>query len=179
MAIPGRKPTPTHIKILRGTRKDRINEAEPVPPPGLPDLPEHLESPAREAWGRMVAILDHMGLASKAEGPVLGLYCEAYARWCLAREEIDRHGLVIERDVINSKGHKTGTRLAQNPAVAVELSCLRLMKDLLVELGLTPSARSRVKGPRDMPSDPFEEFLRPPSAGRRGDATNHATRKSP
>jgi len=160
MATRGRKPTPTHIKILRGTRKSRVNDAEPSPPPGLPEPPDHLDSLAKDEWARMVAILGHMGIISKAEGPALTLYCEAYSKWLRARGEIVKRGMVIERDIVNSKGRKTGTRLFANPAIAVEMATMRLMKDILVELGMTPSARSRIRAGRDNPKDPFEEFLK-------------------
>ena len=40
----GRKPTPTRLKILKGSRADRINEREPALPPARPDAPEHLDA---------------------------------------------------------------------------------------------------------------------------------------
>jgi P27 family predicted phage terminase small subunit len=141
----GRKPEPTTIKILRGARKDRINDMEPVPPPGEPEPPDHLDNLARDEWKRMAEILAKMNLLTQAEGPALTLYCEAYSKWLRARGEIVKRGMVIERDIINSKGRKTGTRIFQNPAIGIEMATMRLMKDLLVEFGLTPSARSRTR----------------------------------
>jgi P27 family predicted phage terminase small subunit len=160
MARRGRKPLPNHIKILRGMPEARINRAEPVPPPGRPEIPDHLDSLARGEWERIVTILDHMGLCSKAEAPVLSLYCEVYSKWLRARGEIVKRGMVIERDIINSKGVKSGSRLFGNPAVGVELACIKLMKDLLAEMGLTPSARSRLRCDKNEAADPFEDFLK-------------------
>jgi P27 family predicted phage terminase small subunit len=141
----GRKPEPTSLKLVKGARKDRINDMEPVPPAGNPEPPEHLDRVAREEWDHLTGLLSRMGLLSQAEGPALMLYCEAYSKWLRARAEILKRGMVIERDVINSKGHRTGTRLFQNPAISIEMSAMRLMKDLLVEFGLTPSSRSRTR----------------------------------
>jgi P27 family predicted phage terminase small subunit len=158
----GRKPEPTTVKLLRGARMDRVNELEPPPPPGQPEPPEHLDNIAKAEWTRIAGILSRMGLLSHAEGPALMLYCEAYSKWLRARGEIVKRGMVIERDILNSNGHKTGTRLFANPAILIEMQAMRLMKDLLVEFGLTPSSRARVKVDQP-PVDALADFL-----GRRG-----------
>jgi P27 family predicted phage terminase small subunit len=144
--------------LLRGIRSTRINDQEPAPPAGEPEPPEHLDNLAKDEWRRMAEILGHMGLLSPAEGPALTLFCESYSKWLRARGEIVKRGMVIERDVINSNGHKTGTRIFANPAIVIEMQAMRLMKDLLVEFGLTPSSRSRVKVDRP-PADALADFL--------------------
>jgi P27 family predicted phage terminase small subunit len=154
----GRKPEPRSLKILRGVRDDRINHQEPIPPPGPPEPPEHLDAIARGEWQRMADVLGRMGLLSRAEGPALTLYCEAYSKWLRARAEIVKRGMVVERDIINSNGHKTGTRIFANPAMQIEMMSMRLMKDLLVEFGMTPSSRSRIRVDQK-PPDKLSAFL--------------------
>ena len=64
---PGPKRRATKLKILHGEKnKDRINENEPVPPPGVPEPPPTLTGEARVEWDRMVALLDSMGILTNA-----------------------------------------------------------------------------------------------------------------
>ena len=44
----GRKPLPTHLKLVKGTaRPHRINKAEPRPAVAVPEPPAHLDERAR------------------------------------------------------------------------------------------------------------------------------------
>ena len=52
MAKRGPKPQPTALKLLRGTRADRVNDAEPCPPPGEPAPPAYLDAEGLAEWGR-------------------------------------------------------------------------------------------------------------------------------
>jgi P27 family predicted phage terminase small subunit len=158
----GRKPDPTKLKILRGVQNDRINHSEPIPPSGKPEPPEHLDKLAKEEWERLCVILKEMGLLSLADGPALALYCECYSKWLRVRGEIAKHGMVIKSttDVIQ-KGKVVATKeyLRANPAINIEVQMARMMKDLLIEFGLTPSSRSRIRTTADRPKDELEEFL--------------------
>ena len=145
----GRKPQPTGLKILKGTREDRVNRDEPTPPEGMPQPPSHLDNLARAEWVSICELLASMGIGSKADAPALVLYCTTYSKWLRARSAIVKHGLTV--------ASKNGIRA--NPAVAMELAAARLMKDLLVEFGLTPSSRSRIKTAGEKPRDELEEFL--------------------
>jgi P27 family predicted phage terminase small subunit len=145
----GRKPQPTGLKILKGTRDDRVNHDEPAPPPGMPEPPDHLDKLGRQEWARICELLASMGIGSKADAPALMLYCTSYSKWLRARGDIAKHGLTV----LSKHG------LRANPAVNIELTTARLMKDLLVEFGLTPSSRSRIKTTSEKPRDALEEFL--------------------
>ena len=83
-----------------------------------------------------------------ADGPALTLYCECYSKWLRARGEVPRHGLLIKSttDVIK-KGKIVATKelLRANPAVNIEIQMARMMKEFLIEFGLTPSSRSRIQ----------------------------------
>jgi P27 family predicted phage terminase small subunit len=158
----GRKPTPTALKILKGVQNDRINHSEPIPPSGRPMPPEHLDKLAKDEWERMCELLEGMSLLSKAEGPALVLYCECYSKWLRARDEIRKLGMLIKSttDVIK-KGKIIATKESwrANPAVNIEIQMARMMKELLIEFGLTPSARSRIKSMAERPKDALQEFL--------------------
>lgn len=44
----GRKPLPTHLKLVKGTaRPHRLNKAEPKPVVVVPEPPDHLDGPAQ------------------------------------------------------------------------------------------------------------------------------------
>jgi P27 family predicted phage terminase small subunit len=153
---------PTKLKILRGVQNDRINHSEPIPPSGKPEPPEHLDKLAKEEWERMCVILQGMGLLSLADGPALTLYCEFHSKWLRARAAIAEHGMVIKSTTsVIQKGKIVATKeyLRANPAINIEIQMGRLMKDLLIEFGLTPSSRSRMRSMADRPKDELEEFL--------------------
>ena len=50
----GRKPLPTHLKLVKGTaRPHRINKAEPRPAVAVPEPPAHLDERARAKFTGM------------------------------------------------------------------------------------------------------------------------------
>lgn len=148
-----RKPKPTPLKVLAGSRPCRVNAAEPKPAAGRPEPPTHLTGEALAEWGRIVEVLDGLGVLTRADGPALAIYCVAHARWLEARSEIDTHGLFVDSTVIrtlNSDGTTTETPnpkgcIKSNPAVAVATACEATMARILGSFGLTPADRSRVK----------------------------------
>jgi P27 family predicted phage terminase small subunit len=159
----GRKPTPTKLKILAGTRRARINRNEPSPAPIRPEIPEHLDALARGEWERLCPILERMGVLTEAEGAALTIYCECYSKWLRARGDVAKRGLLIEatKTTTSKRGAtvETVSQIKANPAVAIEIQMARLMKEILIEFGLTPSARSRIKTNDPGPRDRLGEFL--------------------
>ncbi len=159
----GRKPKPTKLKILAGTRPARINHAEPVPAPTRPEIPEHLDALARGEWERLCPILERMGVLTEADGAALTVYCDCYSKWLRARGEVAKRGMLIEvtRTIESKRGAtiETTGQVKANPAVMIEIQMARLMKELLIEFGLTPSARSRIKTNDPGPRDRLGEFL--------------------
>jgi P27 family predicted phage terminase small subunit len=149
MAKPGRKPKPTVDKVLAGVRADRVNRSEPRPSRSTPECPDHLDAAGREAWARIVPKLDALGVLTEMDGEALALYCGAYSRWRKATEEIRTGGVTT----FTGQGS-----LKSNPAVAVASQCERLMAAILIEFGLTPSSRSRVKTDAK-PQDALADFL--------------------
>ena len=70
----GRKPTPSHLKVVRGTdRADRRNNAEPQPSKCRPDAPDTMTDVGREAWDYVVGILDRMGILTEADAMAVEL----------------------------------------------------------------------------------------------------------
>lgn len=157
MSIRGRKPTPTHLKIVRGNPgKRQISDREPVPTPELPTPPPHLADEAKVEWGRVSEELYRIGLLSGIDRAALAAYCQAYARWVHAEVALAR---MAERDhhtqalmVKTSNGNAI-----QNPLVGTANKAMNDMVKISAEFGMTPSARSRIS--MDNPAKSDNPFL--------------------
>jgi P27 family predicted phage terminase small subunit len=147
----GRKAEPTPLKILKGTRKDRVNAEEPMPPAALPECPECLDSFGRAEWGRIVPQLEAMGVLAEVDGAALALYCAAYSQWVQADMEIGIYGLLVDTGMGGVKA---------NPAVAMARAARAQMHSLLTEFGATPASRSKVKVRDEGKKDALGEFLK-------------------
>lgn len=134
----GRKPKPTIAKLLAGNPGHRrLNDSEPVPPAGVPDCPEHLDDEARAEWFRTSKVLLDMDLLSKADRTALAAYCVLYSRWLEAERLVKKYGLIV-------KSPNKGFPL-KSPYLCIAESTLEQMRKLLVEFGLTPSSRTRIR----------------------------------
>lgn len=123
---------------------------EPQPTPEIPAPPDHLTGHALEKWHELTPILFDLGLLTMADRDPLVLYCEEYARYRDAQDEIAREGMFIETD----KGN-----VIQHPAVGIVHKAIGIMHRLMVEFGMTPAARSKVSSSRKPnEADPFAEF---------------------
>lgn len=83
----------------------------------------------------MARLLFDLGLLTKIDVSVLAMYCQAYARMVRAEDELSRQPEVIESD----KGN-----LYQNPWYGVARTAARDVMAYGRELGMTPSARTRI-----------------------------------
>src|SRR5690606_26210093 len=96
-AVRGRKPTPTHLKVLRGNPGKRPLPAnEPQPKPKAPPCPAHLDAEAKREWRRMVKELEPLGLLTKIDRAALAAYCQAWSRWVQAEEMIRKTGMIVK-----------------------------------------------------------------------------------
>ena len=148
----GRKPLPTHLKIVKGTaRTHRINKKEPKPPPLAPEPPDYLDDRAKAKFTDMAAMLARHGVMTELDVSALSRYVVIWCRWIDAENEIKKRGPVVKT---------TGGNIIQNPFLPIANKCLLQMAQIESEFGLTPSSRSRVRT-TEQPgeTDPFEEFL--------------------
>lgn len=82
----GRKPKPTHLKMLAGNPGKRpLNTNEPKPEGGFPACPERLQGKARDAWERFSQELSQCGVGTKLDATALEFLCEAYAACARSR----------------------------------------------------------------------------------------------
>ena len=149
----GRKPKPTVLKVLDGNPGKRpLNQREPKAPQGLPEAPSWLDAEAQAEWERVTSDLQEMGLLSRADRPALAAYCTAWSRWVEAEAMVKKLGPIVKSP---DKGFPM-----KSPYLTIADQALETMRKLMVEFGLTPSSRSRIRvsGPSE-PGDEFDQFL--------------------
>jgi P27 family predicted phage terminase small subunit len=157
----GRKPTPTHLKLVRGNPGKRpLNASEPVPQLALPSPPAELCADARVEWERVAGELHRIGVLSSIDRAPLAAYCQAYGRWIVAERAIAK---MAERDQL-TEGlmiKTTNGNAVQNPLVGTANKAMGDMVRYAAEFGMTPSARSRVQGepPGDEKPEGFGQFV--------------------
>jgi P27 family predicted phage terminase small subunit len=132
----GRKPTPTHLKLLHGNPgKRKLNPREPRPGPRAPTCPSHLCPPAKAEWKRLAAQLTVLRILTELDRAALAAYCQAYGRWVEAERKLQETPLLLKMP----SGY-----VQQNPWLTIANKQLELMHKYLSDFGLSPVSRSRV-----------------------------------
>lgn len=168
----GRRPLPTAVKKLRGNPgKRKLNAKEPQPNSGDPEKPQGLSAAAAAEWDSILPELRALGVLSKIDGKALAAYCHAYARWMEAEQHVARFGIVICEPVLFDE-KLVGVRYKKNPAVTISETAMKIMKSFLVEFGMTPSSRSRVRIERPSEEDPLDAFLKGAQDGEKKPVLN-------
>ena len=149
MAKRGRKPKPTALKKLEGNPGKRpLNDLEPLPKVTMLRCPNWLEPEAKKEWRRLAPVLIGAGILTSADAVPFAGYCQAYARWKEAEEQV-----------------KDTERVRPNPYIAIARSAFAEVKSLAAEFGLTPANRTAIianaltaeKSKREL--DPMEQIL--------------------
>lgn len=123
----GPPPKPTALKRLEGnTGKRPLNDLEPEPKAGEPEIPADLGEQERTAWRRYVPILLEMKCLTEADGPALAIMCRVEVELMELRNQEEFKG----------KGQLIYGLRSQHLA-------------LLREFGMTPSSRSRIRVEKD------------------------------
>lgn len=125
----GRKPKPPGMSTRNRDGMDNPRGAK------LPACPAHLQGEARKEWKRLGKKLVTWRLMTEIDAGALALYCTAWARWVEAEEALAKYGTVIK----SPSGYPV-----QSPYLAIANKAMDQMTRLLVEFGMSPSARSRV-----------------------------------
>jgi len=148
MGARGPAPTPTAILELRGSSalryKDshpRSRDGEPRPANRRPSCPSFLQGEARKEWNRVVKELLAMGCLAELDRGLLASYCEAFAEFMLASQEVGRQGRVVEKTEEQGKV----IRVEINPWMDVREKAFKRMAAAAREFGLSPSLRTRIR----------------------------------
>lgn len=161
--MPGRKPKPTKLKILLGNPGHRrLNHAEPQSEVVNPDPPECLSKEAKEAWKQIAGWLYESGIMTKLDIPALEVLCTAYGRWRKAEDTVNQifaanQGVLGGGLMMKSKKDV----LIQNPMVGIANRASEIFMKCLVEFGMTPSSRSRIRAEGERGRvDPTEKYFK-------------------
>lgn len=146
----GPAPTPSTVLKKRGSWRAKAGGEEPAPPPiDQSDLrpPPTLEagSESRKHWKRLAPMLAGMGVFTKAERQILERYCVYLVRWTEAERFLAQNGMVYPVKDGNGK-----VKCFQEfPQGAISRQLAVELRRIEQELGLTPSARTRLKAQRE------------------------------
>lgn len=132
--------------VLRGTfRGDRHDDSSIVVPiSGAPEPPRPLTGEALAEWGRVTAHLSSTGAISKVDSAILYQYCRLHADAEMIQAKLDE----LESpffDKFSMDG--AGIEPKVHPGFARVESMRAKIRMFLVEFGLTPASRGRVKLP--------------------------------
>lgn len=157
----GRHALPANVHLLRGNPSkkaaaDLIDGLQPEVE--IPNCPRHLLPEARKEWRRITPELERYGLISKLDRTALALYCQAYARWVWAEEQMARaQGLAETKraaaeasslpydggdglTLMTPSGHMT-----YSPHWVIGNKAQQQVREFLGQFGLSPSSRASVK----------------------------------
>lgn len=170
----GRPPKPSALKVLEGTdRPDRANPDEPRPP--IVTVGERpptwmRDRHARAYWRELVPILSGARMLALTDTTALAILAKAYGRWRHYEDFIERNGETYDSKAPAKTPDGAAVTAAPigmlrpRPEVAMRDKAEDRLVRLLIEFGMTPSARTRVSALPELVGDPTEDFLR----GRRG-----------
>lgn len=150
----GRRPKPVAQKLLAGNPGKRaLNTA--APDFGLVtniNCPEWMGEHGRALWEHVVPVLCGQKILSPADVQNIEVYCDAYDRFRLAREDVRNNGVTVS-------GAQGG--VVKNPAATVLKESVAVMATYGGMLGLDPSSRQRLTGKTKDPgqANPFGALL--------------------
>lgn len=142
----GRRPKPNEIKQIEGNPGGRpLNLDCPKAPTGAPEMPKGMRKAAQREWKRITRDLLELGVLTIVDGKGLMGYCDAYADWEEAQRECVAEGLWIEEPIVNKEGNVVGYKKKAAPWFTIKYAALKTMKSFLIEYGLTPASRTKLK----------------------------------
>ncbi len=135
------RPEPTALKLLKGNPSGHsLNKNEPQARVILPKCPKELHGEARVEWKNVVPVLHRTRILTELDLSNLKTYCQA---WQLLQDSL----IELAKEV-KANGNYTitsaGGQIYQNPHVGLVQRQFQIVRTLQAELGMTPSARSKI-----------------------------------
>ncbi len=122
---------------MRGRKPNPKAGAVSLPGNALPRCPPHLDEVARNEWRRLAKPMHDAGVLTIADRGALSAYCQAWSRWVEAEAKLKETPMLLK----TPSGY-----VQQSPWLTIANKQLELMGRFMAELGLTPVARTRLKG---------------------------------
>ncbi len=147
----GRRPKPTHLKLLEGNPGQRpVNKNEPVPIGDLREPPEWLNEEQTRSWNYALAHAPH-GLLKRLDRSILVVWVVAECFHAEAVQKVGEFGML-------AKSYATGAPI-QNPYLLIATKQAQLMVKAAAELGFTPASRSRVSVAPQLPRSKWDGLI--------------------
>lgn len=139
--MPSPKPKPTALKILAGNPGRRpLPQREPQYHPAIPQKPKWMGLYASEEWDRLTADMDGQRVLTKNDLGILVAICLAYEQMRECLGIIKQLGRTYTVEDMGGNRH-----FKLRPEVVRFETALSQYKTFLVEVGFTPSSRSKVQ----------------------------------
>lgn len=150
--MPGRRPKPTAIKVLEGNPGKRpLNRAEPKPGSANTRVPrERLPMDGQRLWRDLAGPLADMGVLKETDLTALEMLCLHYSVVRQAFDVVKTQGLTVFAGEGGLKKHPAASVFRENSAA---------LKSYLVEFGLTPASRVKVKADNGEKEKSLAEIL--------------------
>lgn len=149
----GRKPKPAEKKLAAGNPGKRAINKDTPSYGEITNIfaPEWLQGHGRDLWEHLAPLLCREKILQATDIQNLEAYCAAYGRFRKAEEDIQANGIVVT-------GSQGGP--LKNPAATVANEALKQMATYGSFLGLDPSSRQRMQGPKKPGAgNPFAKLL--------------------
>lgn len=130
----GKKPRPAYLRVADKAHRHRHKD-EPMGSDDKPIAPEHLSDRGKAIFAELTERLDEIGVASITDTYAIELYATN-------QEELEYLDAFLR---LNGHTYETVNDIKPRPECKRHKDCKDLKLKLLIEFGLTPSARARVK----------------------------------
>lgn len=143
----GRKPKPTALHSLQGTRASASRTGEPQPPGTIGEPPAHLSASAA-AWWRFYRDSAPAGLLRSVDVATFAAFIAAADGLDQCAAILARDGLIVETEH-GLQEHPASRALARFAAIVIKAGS---------ECGFSPASRPRIQIPEPERPTPFENF---------------------
>jgi P27 family predicted phage terminase small subunit len=111
---------------------------------GRPKRPKNLPPVADEEWKRITRELAKRGTLTTVDSSALEVYVRLYAQWRAYCDEIEKHGAMVDEEVLDKNG-EAHTRRIVNPASKLAIQLGNAVRAYQKEFSATPASRERTK----------------------------------
>jgi P27 family predicted phage terminase small subunit len=141
----GPKPTPNHLKVIRGDEEARLNRDEPVPSNAAsPIAPPSISEGAAKVWDRLAPDMIDKKMLTEWDVDAFVVFCEAVATYHDCR-------LMMGKDYV-AAGAAGG--VIKSPYWQIMRDCSAIMAQFSSRFGMTPGDRASLKAGMDEDSGP-------------------------
>lgn len=169
--MPGGRPRqPDALKKIKGTLQPcRVNPDQPKTLPGMPEIPRGLSFFEKSKFKSLAEELYQMKVITTHDVHILEMVAKEFGMLKVYEKQLKKDGYFYagtkEIEEITEEGKKTKktttitSRVRVHPAITARNQAWTNIMKGLMECGLTPSTRSKVKVVKEENSNPFSQFI--------------------